>query len=55
LSDLAPNESRQRAGEIYADGDQVIWQMPNNTYLRMTPEQAVRIATQIIKAAGEAE
>lgn len=55
MSGLAPNETRQSAGKIYADGNQVIWQMPNNTYLRMTPEQAVRIATQIIKAAGEAQ
>lgn len=55
MSELAPNETRQHAGEIYADGNQVIWQMPNNNYLRMTPEQAVRIATQIIKAAGEAQ
>lgn len=53
MSDLAPNEKRMSAGEVYAEGNQVIWQLPNNTYMRMTPEQAIQVASMIIEAAGE--
>lgn len=50
MSDLAPNESRQTLAVTGHDGEIVV-QFGTAAYIRLRPEEAILLATKIIKEA----
>lgn len=50
---LSPGEQKARP-DVIAMGGEVVWNLPNNTYMRMQPLAAIHLASQLIAAADEA-